>query len=161
MAGNPNVPNGYAPFNVSVINGKLFVTFAVQNQERHDDVAGPGNGIVDTFDLSGNNLHRFATGGALNSPWGMTLTPSTGFGDVAAGKLLIGNFGDGKINAFDPANGNSLGTLTKSTGGAIVIDGLWGLKFGNDGSGGSSQTLFFAAGPNHEADGLFGALNPN
>jgi len=158
---DPNVPNGYAPFNVSVINGKLFVTFAVQNQERHDDVAGPGNGIVDTFDLSGNNLHRFATGGALNSPWGMTLTPSTGFGDVAAGKLLIGNFGDGKINAFDPANGNSLGTLTKSTGGAIVIDGLWGLKFGNDGSGGSSQTLFFAAGPNHEADGLFGALNPN
>jgi uncharacterized protein (TIGR03118 family) len=73
---DPNVPNGYAPFNVSGINGKLFVTFAVQNQARHDDVAGPGNGIVDTFDLSGNLLARFATGGALNSPWGMALAPS-------------------------------------------------------------------------------------
>ena len=96
--------------------GKLFVTFAVQNQERHDDVAGPGNGIVDTFDLSGNMLQRFAEHGALNSPWGTTLTPSTGFGDVAAGKLLIGNFGDGKINAFDPVTGGTSHAVNLSTG---------------------------------------------
>src|SRR5262249_29372656 len=99
---DPNVPNGYAPFNVGVINRELFVTFAVQNQERHDDVAGSGNGIVDTFGLSGDNLKRFATGGALNSPWGLALAPSgtpAPFGELS-GKLLIGNFGDGKINAF-------------------------------------------------------------
>jgi uncharacterized protein (TIGR03118 family) len=127
-------------------------------------VAGPGNGIVDTFDLSGNNLKRFATGGPLNSPWGIALAPS-GFGALSS-KLLIGNFGDGKINAFDPGTGASLGPVTKPSGDAIVIDGLWPLKFGNGTPGvtpptmgGSSQVLYFTAGPNGEADGLFGALS--
>jgi uncharacterized protein (TIGR03118 family) len=143
--------------------GKLFVTFAVQNQERHDDVAGPGNGIVDTFDVFGNNLQRFATGDALNSPWGLALAP-TSFGDQG-GKLWIGNFGDGKINAFDLGTGASLAVnqscVAPCTPQPIVIDGLWALKFGNDGNGGSSQTLYLTAGPNHEADGLFGALSPH
>jgi uncharacterized protein (TIGR03118 family) len=143
----------------------------VQNQERHDDVAGPGNGIVDTFDLSGNNLKPFATGGALNSPWGLALAPS-GFGELS-GKLLIGNFGDGKINAFDPVTGGASVALNKPcvapcTPQPVVIDGLWALKFGNGRPppaptttmGGSTQTLYFTAGPNHEADGLFGALSP-
>jgi uncharacterized protein (TIGR03118 family) len=156
---DPDLPKGYAPFNVGVINGKLFVTFAVQNHERHDDVAGPGNGIVDTFDLSGNNLQRFAEGGALNSPWGLALAPAT-FGD-RGGKLWIGNFGDGKINAFDLGGGASLAVNQPTTPPKpIVIDGLWALKFGNDGNGGSTHTLYFTAGPNHEADGLFGALSP-
>jgi uncharacterized protein (TIGR03118 family) len=151
-------PPRYAPFNVSVINGTLFVTFAVQDEFRHDDVAGQGNGIVDTFDLSGNNLKRFATGGALNSPWGLAVAPAS-FGD-RGGKLWIGNFGDGNINAFPLAGGSSLPVNQSTTGQPIVIDGLWALKFGNDGNGGSSQTLYFTAGPNHEADGLFGALSP-
>ena len=154
------VPPRYAPFNVSLINGKLFVTFAVQNAERHDDVAGQGNGIVDIFDLSGNMLQRFAEHGALNSPWGMALAPS-GFGD-RGGKLLIGNFGDGRINAFDPAPPHKSSPVLIQLAGqpSSAIDGLWGLIFGNNGNGGSSNTLFFTAGPNGEADGLFGALSP-
>jgi hypothetical protein len=145
---DPNVPNGYAPFNVSVITGKLFVTFAVQNQERHDDVAGPGNGIVDTFDLSGDNLKRFATGGALNSPWGLALAPSgtpAPFGELS-GKLLIGNFGDGKINAFDPVTGGTSVALNKPcvapcTPQPVVIAGLWALKFGNGAPGLMTPTM--------------------
>ena len=154
------VPPRYAPFNIGAINGKLFVTFAVQNHERHDDVAGPGKGIVDTFDLSGTLLQRFAEHGALNSPWGMAVTPSTGFGELS-GKLLIGNFGDGKINAFNPDTGGISVALNKSNGQPMVIDGLWALKFGNGGSGGGTTTLYFAAGPNDESDGLFGALSPH
>jgi hypothetical protein len=150
---------GYAPFNVGVINSKLFVTFAVQDKDRTDDVAGAGNGIVDTFDLAGDNLKRFAEGGDLNSPWGLALAPAT-FGD-RGGKLWIGNFGDGKINAFDPVTGGTSQAVNLSTGKPIVIDGLWALLFGNDGNGGSSQTLYFNAGPNDEADGLFGALRPS
>jgi uncharacterized protein (TIGR03118 family) len=155
---DPNVPNGYAPFNVSAINSKLFVTFAVQNQERHDDVAGAGNGIVDTFDLSGDHLQRFATGGALNSPWGLALAPA-GFGDVS-NKLLIGNFGDGKIHAFDPLTGTAAtpDTVKKPNGDPIIIDGLWAIRFGNGVSGGSKTTLYFTAGPNDESGGVFGAL---
>jgi uncharacterized protein (TIGR03118 family) len=108
------VKNGYAPFNVSAISGKLFVTFAVQDKNRTDDVRGPGNGIVDTFDLSGNNLQRFAEGGALNSPRGLALAPAT-FGD-RGGKLWIGIFGDGKINAFDPVTGGTSHAVNLSTG---------------------------------------------
>ena len=159
------VPPRYAPFNISLINGKLFVTFAVQNAERHDDVAGAGNGIVDTFDLSGNMLQRFAEHGALNSPWGLTITPAL-FGDLGGGKLWIGNFGNGQINAFDAATGAFAGTVNKPcvaacTAQPILIDGLWSIRFGNDGPGGSSNTLYFTAGPNGETDGVFGALSPH
>ena len=126
---------------------------------KRDDVAGQGHGVVDTFDLSGNMLRRFAEGGALNSPWPVALAPD-GFGELS-GKLLIGNFGDGKINAFDPETGGTSVPLNNSAGQPMVIDGLWALKFGNGGSGGSTTTLYFAAGPNEESDGLFGALSPH
>jgi hypothetical protein len=154
------VPPRYAPFNIGAINGKLFVTFAVQNAERHDDVAGEGNGIVDTFDLSGNMLARFAEHGPLNSPWGLALAPA-GFGD-RGGTLWIGNFGNGKINAFNADTGAFIGSVNRPSGQPIVIDGLWALKFGSgSGNGGGANTLYFTAGPNMEADGLFGALSPS
>ena len=143
------------------------MTFAVQDKDRHDDVAGAGNGIVQTFDLSGNLLQDFAQGGVLNSPWGVVLTPAL-FGDFTKQTIWIGNFGDGRINAFDPGTGAFLGTVNQScvapsctTPKPIVIDGLWALSVGNDGSGGSSQKVYFTAGPNDESDGLFGALSPS
>jgi uncharacterized protein (TIGR03118 family) len=123
---------------------------------KRDDVAGQGHGVVDTFDLSGNMLRRFAEGGALNSPWGVALAPD-GFGELS-GKLLIGNFGDGKINAFDPETGGTSVPLNNSAGQPIVIDGLWAIKFGNHARG--RKTLYFAAGPNGEADGFFGGITP-
>jgi uncharacterized protein (TIGR03118 family) len=151
---------GYAPFNVVSIGSQLVVTFAVPNKERHDDVAGPGNGIVETFDLSGNMLKVLVQGGSLNSPWGVAPAPSD-FGDLK-NDLLIGNFGDGKINAFDPDSGALLGTLTKSDGKTFVVDGLWAIKFGTDSPNeGTHNTLFFTAGVNGETDGLFGKLTPN
>jgi uncharacterized protein (TIGR03118 family) len=160
MFTDKTVPDGYAPFNVVLINGELFVTFAVQLQpEKHDDQAGPGNGIVDTFNLSGKMLQRFAEHGALNSPWGVALTPPN-FGELG-GKLWIGNFGDGHINAYDPGSGKFIGKVRDPDGAPIVIDGLWTIRFGNDGNGGSSKTLYFTAGPNGETDGLFGSLAPS
>src|SRR5262249_46493882 len=110
-------------------------------------------------DLNGNFQQRFATRGALNSPWAMVLAPA-GFGDFA-GKLLVGNFGDGRINVFDPANGNSLGALTQSPGHPVEIDGLWGLAFGNGTTAGDANSLYFAAGPDDEAHGLFGKITAN
>ncbi len=161
--GLPRLPRGYAPFNIVpvTVNGtnKLFVTYAVQNAEKHDDVAGQGHGIVDTFDLSGTMPARFAQHGQLNSPWGVTLAPA-GFGQFA-GKLLIGNFGNGHINVFDPATGEFLDKLLDPSGEAIVIDGLWGLRVGNGGNGGDPHKVYFTAGPNDETNGLFGSLAPN
>jgi len=155
---DPSLPSGYAPFDVQNIAGTLYVTYAVQDAVKHDDVPGTGNGIVDTFDLNGNFLKRLVTAGALNSPWGLALAP-TGFGD-AAGDLLVGNFGDGRINAYDPISGAFLETLHDSTGNPIVIDGLWGLRFGNGATGQSPTTLYFTAGPGDERHGLFGDLAP-
>ena len=154
--------DGYAPFNIvpiKQIGGEVdvFITFAVQDADKHDDVKGAGHGIVDRFDLNGKQkLERFAEGGVLNSPWGVALAPA-GFGD-RGGKLWIGNFGDGKINAFE-LDGSASKPVNDATGKPIVIDGLWALLFGNDGNGGSSQTLYFNAGPNDKKDGLFGALS--
>ena len=159
LSGNftdPNLPSGYAPFDVQNLGGVLYVTYAVQDPTKHDDVAGAGNGIVDAFDLSGNLISRVVTGGALNSPWGLAIAP-VGFGDVG-GDLLVGNFGDGRINAYDPTTGAFIETLADSLGNPIVIDGLWGLRFGNGGSGGPVSTLYFTAGPDGEAHGLFGDL---
>ena len=152
------LPKNYAPFNVALISGKIFVTYAVKEPGGDDDVSGQGHGIVDTYDLEGNLLARFAQHGQLDSPWGMALAPA-GFGELG-GKLLIGNFGNGHINAFDPATGEFFGKLRDSHGQAIVIDGLWALQFGNNGNGGKPGTLYFTAGPNEEADGLFGSLDP-
>jgi uncharacterized protein (TIGR03118 family) len=148
----------FAPFGIQNIGGDLFVSFALQNKAHHDDVAGAGNGFVDVFDTSGTLLRRFAAGGPLNSPWGLALAPA-GFG-AFGNELLVGNFGDGRINAFDPSTGAFLGQLQDPTGHPITINGLWGLAFGNGGLAGDTTTLFFASGLNDEADGLFGTIQP-
>jgi len=156
---DPKLPDSYAPFNIVPINGELFVTFAVQNAEKHDDVAGQSHGIVDVFELDGTFRQRFAQHDQLNSPWGVALAP-TGFGELG-GALWIGNFGNGHINAFDPDRGKFLSKVRDPKGKAILIDGLWTITFGsNNGNGGSANTLYFTAGPNGETDGLFGSLNP-
>ena len=149
---------GYAPFNVVPIAGKLFVTYAVQDDDAEDDVPGMSHGIVNTFDLAGHFLQRFAQHGQLNSPWGVTLAPA-GFGALA-GALWIGNFGNGQINAYNPATGEFIDKVRNPHGQAIVIDGLWTLRVGNGGNGGNANTIYFTAGPNGEKDGLFGSLMP-
>jgi uncharacterized protein (TIGR03118 family) len=154
---DPQVPAGFAPFNIASLNGNLYVTWAKQNGELHDDVAGPGNGYISVFDVNGNLVKSLAQQGPLNSPWGLALAPS-GFGNMG-GMLLVGNFGDGHITAYDPNSGQMFGQLADSSDNAISIDGLWGLIFGNGTMAGSSTTLFFTSGPNHESDGLFGSLS--
>ena len=155
---DPNLPAGYAPFNVQNLNGTLYVTFAVQDATKHDEVAGAGQGIVDSFDLQGNLLGRLATGGKLNAPWGIAIAPSS-FGAMA-GDLLVGNFGDGRVTAFDPSTHAVVGQILGADGQPLSIDGLWALSPGNDGSGGSSHLLYFSAGPDGETHGLFGVLTP-
>jgi uncharacterized protein (TIGR03118 family) len=156
---DPHLPRHYAPFNIVPISGGLVVTFAVQDAAKHDDVGGVSHGIVDTFDLSGHSLKRFAQHGQLNSPWGVALAP-TSFG-AFAGALLIGNFGNGHINAFNPSTGEFIGKMRDPAGRTLAIDGLWSLLVGNGGNGGDRQTVYFTAGPNNEKDGLFGAITPN
>ncbi len=154
----PNVPTGFAPFDVQALGGHIFVTYAKQDDAKHDDVAGAGNGVVDEFSTDGKFERQIAAGGALNSPWGLTLAPG-GFGDFSHA-LLVGNFGDGRINAFDigPPTPASLGQLSDGLGNPITIGGLWSLRFGNGGAAGDRHTLFFSAGINGESDGLLGTL---
>jgi uncharacterized protein (TIGR03118 family) len=161
---DPKAPAGYAPFNVQNINGFVFVTFAKQDAEKHDDVAGQGNGLIDVFNPMTGKFHRFATGSnagghlkTINSPWGIALAPAS-FGQHGD-ELLVGNFGSGTIMAFE-ADGDFRGVLDNSRGKPMVIDGLWGLAFGNGGTAGVSDALYFTAGPNGEADGLFGSIVP-
>jgi uncharacterized protein (TIGR03118 family) len=158
-----SLPAHYAPFNIAPIttNGgtRLFVTYAVQDEDAEDDVSGQGHGIVDTFDLTGQMLSRFAQHGQLDSPWGMALAPS-GFGELG-GMLWIGNFGNGHINAYDPATGEFVNKVRNPHGQAVVIDGLWTLIFGNGSIGGDANAVYFTAGPNDESDGLFGNLKAN
>jgi len=151
-----DIPRGYAPFGIQNINGNLFVTYAKQNAAKHDDVAGKGNGFVDVFDTDGHLLRRFASRGALNSPWGVARA-SFDFGRFS-GDILVGNFGDGRINAFD-SDWNFLGQLRDTNGKPISIDGLWTLTLGG-GAKSSSDTLYFTAGPTGETDGLFGTITP-
>lgn len=153
---DPGIPAGYAPFNVQTLNGQLYVTYALQDASKHDDVAGPGNGFVSVFDLNGNFVARVASAGTLNSPWGLDIAPA-GFGSFA-NDLLVGNFGDGTINAFDPVTNLFLGQLTNAAGVPFMIDGLWALINGNGVNGGLSNRVYFTAGINEEADGLFGSL---
>ena len=157
-------PAGYAPFNVASIEGMVFVTFAKQDAEKKDDVQGKGHGLIDIFNPQTGAFHRFVTGSdaggnlrAIDSPWGITLAPST-FGEHA-GQLLVGNFGSGTIMTFD-AEGNFRGLLKGTHHRPIVIDGLWALAFGNGGRGGVPSTLYFTAGPDDESHGLFGSLEP-
>ncbi|GAC1505086.1 MAG: TIGR03118 family protein [Steroidobacteraceae bacterium] len=155
---DPGVAPGYAPFGAQVLDGHLFVTYALQNATKHDDVAGAGNGYVDIFNFDGTLFQRLVSQGAqVNSPWGLDIAP-TGFGD-AAGKLLVGNFGDGTISIFDLITGNFLGKLLGQDGSPVEIDGLWALMNGNGGSGGDASKVYFTAGINGEADGLFGSLS--
>ncbi|CAN7676130.1 TIGR03118 family protein [Paraburkholderia sp. 22099] len=151
------LPTGFAPFGIQAIGAKLFVTYAKQDADAHDDVHGAGLGFVDIFDTSGNLLQRFASAGALNAPWGVAQAPAN-FGRLS-GDVLIGNFGDGTINAFDPITGQSLGAVKLSNGNAFVQDGLWGIAFGNGLNNQPVNTLFFAAGPNDEANGVYGRID--
>ena len=148
------IPAGFAPFNVANLGGKLYVAYAKQDSAKHDDASGAGNGFVDIFDMDGNFQKRLISNGPLNSPWGMAIAPAT-FG-AFGGALLVGNFGDGTINAFDASSGTQLGTLDDTSGKAIAIEGLWALQFGNGKNGGDVNTLYFTAGPGDEAHGLFG-----
>jgi len=153
---DPNVPADYAPFNVQNLGGTLYVTFAKQDSTKHDDVAGPGHGFVDAFTLDGVLIRRLVSHGPLNSPWGLAIAPA-GFGSFA-GNLLVGNFGNGWINAFDPATGAYKGPLLDASGAPIVLGDLWGLIVGGGGSSGDPNTIYFTAGIEDEAHGLFGSL---
>jgi uncharacterized protein (TIGR03118 family) len=153
---DPDLPTGYAPFGIANIDGDLFVSYAKQDDQKHDDVAGAGHGFVDVFDTDGHLLRRFASRGALNSPWGMTRA-SFAFGRFS-GKILIGNFGNGRINAYDE-DGRFVDELETAQGKPVAIDGLWTITLGG-GSGSQSDTLYFAAGPNGETNGLFGTVTP-
>ena len=160
---DPTLPPGFAPFGIQNIGGTLYVTYALQDEDKEDDVAGPGNGFVDAYDTSGNFILRVASAGELNSPWGLALAPAD-FGRFS-GDLLVGNFGDGRIHAFDPANltlageFEAVGLLHSAAGPPIQIDGLWALQFGHGSSAnGPTTTLFFTAGPGDEEHGLFGSI---
>jgi uncharacterized protein (TIGR03118 family) len=149
------LPRGYAPFNVQELGGRLYVAYAKQDADREDEVAGPGRGFVDVYSTSGHLLHRLIRRGQLNAPWGLVLAPA-GFGRFS-GDLLVGNFGDGRINAYDPRTGAFRGRLRHEDGSPIAIEGLWALRFGN-GVTGTPTTLLFTAGIDDEAHGLFGAI---
>jgi uncharacterized protein (TIGR03118 family) len=153
-----SIPAGYAPFGIQNLNGQLFVTYALQDAAKYNSIGGPGQGYVDVFDTSGNLVQEFAAQGSLNSPWGIAQAPA-GFGPFA-GDILISNFGDGRINAFDPQSGEWLAALNDATGSPFVVQGLWGIAFGNGQKGGDTQTLYFTAGINAQSDGLFGSLAP-
>jgi uncharacterized protein (TIGR03118 family) len=152
-----NVSDTYGPFNVQNIGGAIYVAYAKADDDREDEVAGRGNGIVDIFDAKGRLVRRFYKGGPLNAPWGMALAPAD-FGEFA-GRLLIGNFGDGTISAFDAASGKKVGILSDANGDPIVIPGLWGIGFGNGLQNQPTSTLFFAAGPDDENHGLYGRID--
>jgi uncharacterized protein (TIGR03118 family) len=154
---DPGLPSGYAPFNISKLGNTIYVTYAVQNGK--DDLPGPGHGIVTAFDENGNFLGRIGTMGTLNSPWGLAIAPG-GFGSLS-GDLLVGNFGDGRLNVFsaDPNLPGFLGQLTDATtGNPLSIDGLWGLIPGNGNGAGSVNDIYFTAGPNGESGGVLGVL---
>jgi uncharacterized protein (TIGR03118 family) len=161
-----NAPAGFAPFGMQSVNGTIYVTFAKQDDVKHDDVAGRGNGLIDTFDPLSGTFTRFATGtgirhgnvSAMNSPWGIAMAPDS-FG-IHGGQLLVGNFGDGTIMAFDAVKHKFKGTLNAVKGGSVKIDGLWAITFGNGGRGGDTNTLYFTSGPGGESHGLMGQLVP-
>ena len=158
---DPNLPAGFAPFNIWNLNGKLYVTYAKQDANKFLDVGGPGNGFVDVFDFNGNLLNRLVSNGALNSPWGLAIAPA-GWG-AFGGALLVGNFGNGQINAFDINSGNLLGALQDATGTAITLPGLWAIAFGGNGARSDPNTLYFLAGvPNGSTvkRGVLGSVAP-
>jgi uncharacterized protein (TIGR03118 family) len=156
---DPNLPSGFAPFGIHIINGQVLVTYALQDQARHDPVHQAGAGYVDLFDLNGNFVQRLVSQGNLNAPWGATIPPA-GFG-AFGGKLLIGNFGDGAINAFDPTAGTFIDQMKDSTGAVITNASLWDMVFGGGGTSGDPSTLYITAGLSNEQHGLFAAITAN
>jgi uncharacterized protein (TIGR03118 family) len=158
---DPTLPAGYAPFGIQRSGDTIFVTYAKQDADAADEQHGQGLGFVDAYDTAGKLLGRVAQHGQLNAPWGLAMAPAS-FGRFA-GDLLVGNFGDGEINAYaELPNGHfeHRGELRGTDGKPVAIDGLWALEFGNDGAAGPSARLFFTAGPNDELDGLFGSIDP-
>jgi uncharacterized protein (TIGR03118 family) len=156
---DPELPEGYAPFGIQTIGGRVFVAYAKQDEEAEDELAGQGRGFVDAYDLAGNLIGRIEGHGQLNAPWGLARAPAS-FGQFA-GDLLVGNFGDGHINAYaetEPGVFEHGGTLRDPNGDKIAIDGLWALEFGNAGNNGTPDQLFFTAGPDDESHGLFGMI---
>ncbi|TML83820.1 MAG: TIGR03118 family protein [Actinobacteria bacterium] len=159
---DPSIPAGYGPFGIQRIGETIFVTYAKQDADAADELHGQGLGFVDAYDTSGNLLGRVAQHGQLNAPRGLALAPAS-FGRFG-GDLLVGNFGDGQINAYAKLPNGQFehrGELRGTDGKPLAIDGLWALEFGNDGGAGPSTRLFFTAGPNDEQDGLFGSIDPN
>ena len=158
------LPKGYAPFGIQALAGNIFVTYAKQDAQAHDDVAGDGFGYVDEYTPDGQLVARVASGGRKNAPpnapWGLALAPSTGFG-VFSGDLLVANFGNGRIAAYKDTGGNHWvykGELRHGDGTLVEIDGLWGIMFGNGAAAGPATTLYFLAGPADEKHGLMGAI---
>jgi len=158
---DPGILAGFSPFNIQALGDKLYVTYALKEAGGDDDVAGPGNGFVDVFDLNGNMLQRLISQGALNSPWGLEIAPED-FGPFE-GKLLVGNFGDGKINVYDPVTGALVDTLKDTSDNPLQIEGLWALKVGNGSGGGDDDDIYFTAGISGggavEDHGLFGEIS--
>jgi uncharacterized protein (TIGR03118 family) len=155
---DPKLPAGYAPFGIQNLQGNLYVAYARQDAEGHDEIAGPGFGFVDVFDAGGKlMIRRVASRGKLNAPWALALAPAD-FGRFS-NALLVGNFGDGRISAFDSRDGHFIGQLRGADGRRLAVPGLWGMAFGNGLVGQPTDTLFFASGPNDEADGLYGRID--
>lgn len=160
---DPAIPAGFAPFGIQALatgSGgamQIYVTYAKQDADQHDEVAGAGLGYVDVYDTNGQLVKSLIAQGALNAPWGVALAPDD-FGTLS-GALLIGNFGDGRINGYDVGSGALIGTVSDSTGAAIATPGLWGIAFGNDANNQPHNTLFFAAGTNDEANGVYGRID--
>lgn len=155
---DPNLPPGYAPFNVQNLQGNIYVSYA-KKDAKNNPIRGKGLGIVNVFDANGKFIRRIATGGGLNAPWGLVFTPAN-FGKFS-NVLLVGNFGDGKINAFDlDSHIRSLGQLRGANGKVLSIDGLWALSFGNGFNNQPTDVLFFTAGPNNETNGIYGKITP-
>jgi uncharacterized protein (TIGR03118 family) len=150
-----NLPAGYAPFGIAHLRGRILVSYAKQDAQAHDDVKGAGHGFVDVYDYNGRLIRRLISRGALDSPWGMVVAPKS-FGRFA-GDLLVGQFGNGRINAYNPRTGAFLGALRNGAGKVIVLPGLWGLLYGN-GTSAPTNALMFTAGPGDEAHGRFGTI---
>jgi uncharacterized protein (TIGR03118 family) len=159
---DPGIPDGYAPFGIQNLNGMIFVTYAKQDADAGDEVAGEGFGYVSAFGTDGSFLGRVASRDALNAPWGLAWAPATGFGRFS-GDLLVGNFGDGRINAFawTGTGWEARGHLKTANHHPLVVDGLWGIGFGNGSGSGPTTTLYYAAGPDDESHGEFGAITSN
>jgi uncharacterized protein (TIGR03118 family) len=158
---DPKLPDGYAPFGIANLGGQIFVAYAKQDEDQEEEVAGQGRGFVSQFDLDGSFVRRVASHGQLNAPWGLARAPAS-FG-VFGGDLLVGNFGDGEINAYEQQSDGSyerVGALRGPNHKPILIDGLWALDFGkgNLTNNGPTDTLFFTAGPEEETHGLFGSI---